>query len=159
MDTIYVAGGVGTAPTEMAAYDAALAGANLHNYNLVRVSSIIPDGTNIESVAEVPELGPAGNRLTVVESRATAEPGAAVETIVAGLGWATGPGPGIFYEAAGTDEEAVRDELETGLEAGAALRDWSLPNRDYALTTGTPTEEVWTTAVAVAAYGTGDSIH
>ncbi|OYR66550.1 pyruvoyl-dependent arginine decarboxylase subunit alpha, partial [Halorubrum sp. E3] len=39
MNTIHVAGGVGVADTAMASYDAALADANLHNYNLVAVSS------------------------------------------------------------------------------------------------------------------------
>jgi len=66
MNTIHVASGVGVADTAMASYDAALADANLHNYNLVAVSSVVPAKATVEAVDEVPDLGPAGDRLTVV---------------------------------------------------------------------------------------------
>ena len=79
MDTIHVAGGVGVADTAMASYDAALADANLHNYNLVAVSSVVPAEATVEAVAEAPDLGPAGNRLTVVEARRTVGPGDEVD--------------------------------------------------------------------------------
>ena len=157
MNRIHVAGGVGVAPTEMAAYDAALSDANLHNYNLVRVSSIVPAGTAVERVDRAPDLGPAGNRLTVVESRITAPP-AETEELAAGLGWATGPGPGLFYEATGRDPDAVRRELEDGLDAGSELRDWELPNREFEVTTAVPETDGWTTVVTLAAYGESEPI-
>lgn len=152
MNRIYVASGVGVAPTELASYDAALADANLHNYNLVRVSSIVPAGAAVERVDRAPDLGAAGNRLTVVESRITAPPDDDRE-LAAGLGWATGPGPGLFYEATDRDAAAVRETLEAGLDAGSELREWDLPDREFAVTTATPAEDAWTTAVTVAAYG------
>ncbi|MFC6727007.1 pyruvoyl-dependent arginine decarboxylase, partial [Halobium palmae] len=67
MSTIRVVAGVGTAPTEMASYDAALADAGIHNYNLVPVSSVVPGDATVAFVGTAPDLGPAGNRLTVVE--------------------------------------------------------------------------------------------
>lgn len=158
MDRIHVADGVGVAPTEMAAYDAALADANLHNYNLIRVSSIVPAGVEVRRVDRAPDLGPAGNRLTVVESRATAPPGESDEELAAGLGWATGPGPGLIYEATGLDATAVRREIERGLDAGAKLREWSLPEREVTVTTASPAPDAWTTAVVVAAYGDSEPI-
>ncbi|MFC6754235.1 pyruvoyl-dependent arginine decarboxylase, partial [Halorubrum tibetense] len=71
MNTIHVAGGVGVADTAMASYDSALADANLHNYNLVAVSSVVPADAAVTRVERAPDLGPAGNRLTVVEARRT----------------------------------------------------------------------------------------
>jgi arginine decarboxylase len=119
---VHVVSGLGRGPTETAAYDAALADAGVHNYNLVPVSSVLPADAAVESVDTVPSLGPAGARLTVVQSRSSSRSG----RIVAGLGWATGPGPGIVYEAAGRDPETVRRSIRRGLDAGCALRDWTL---------------------------------
>ena len=42
MGTIRVVRGTATGPTATASYDAALAAANVHDYNLVSVSSVIP---------------------------------------------------------------------------------------------------------------------
>lgn len=156
MSTIYVVRGVGTAPTEMASYDAALADANVHNYNLVAVSSVIPADATVEEVATAPDLGPAGNRLTVVQAReTTAEPG---ETVSAGLGWTTGPGAGLFYEASGTDESEVRDAILDGLDAGRDLRDWEFDDEHVTISTAEHDGDGYTTAVTVAAYGRSESI-
>ena len=155
MSTIYVVTGAATAPTEMASYDAALAAANIHNYNLVPVSSVIPAHARVEAVGAAPDLGPAGNRLTVVEARATTgEAG----TVSAGLGWTTGDGPGLFYEASGTDPDAVEDAVRTGLDAGRDLREWSFDDEEVVVTTADADGDGYTTTVAVAAYGQSDPI-
>lgn len=214
MDTIYVAGGVGVAPTAMAAYDAALADVNLHNYNLVRVSSVIPASASVRLVDAAPDLGPAGNRLTVVQGKAivgpegtaatpesttggaatstestleaaaatsvgesadSAEPGTSVESTpaepadsggtaatsasaAAAIGWATGPGPGLFYEAAGDDPTAVERAVERGLEAGCALREWSFTDRETHVASAAPVAGSYTAAVVVAAYGESEPV-
>ena len=157
---IHVAGGSGHGPTAMAAYDAALADANLHNYNLVAVSSVVPADAVVREVERAPELGPAGNRLTVVQARAAATPADAHETeaIVAGLGWATGPGPGLFYEADGTDPESVRTTVEEGLAAGRELRDWTFEDEQILLASAETSEDDYTAAVVVAAYGESEPI-
>jgi len=72
MSIIHVAAGAGTGPTEKSAYDAALADANLHNYNLIPVSSVVPADAEEVTVDAAPDLGPAGNRLNVVEDEAAA---------------------------------------------------------------------------------------
>ncbi|MEF8777180.1 MAG: pyruvoyl-dependent arginine decarboxylase [Haloarculaceae archaeon] len=130
MGTIRVVWGAATGPTAMASYDAALAEANVHDYNLVRVSSVIPAGATLDVAGEAPDFGPAGERLTVVQSRDTV----ALEEnrpAVAGIGWARSAdqGPGIFYEAAGEDEVAVREGIDAGLDHGAGLRDWTVAER------------------------------
>jgi arginine decarboxylase len=161
MSRIRVVTGTGTGPTEIASYDAALAEANLHNYNLVTVSSVIPADLTVEAVDSAPDLGPAGNRLTVVKARATVPTG---EPASAVLGWATGPGPGLFYEAAGPDApEPLRAEVERGLAAGKALRDWDFTDTSLAVESVAPGElgpgaAEWTTVVALAVYGESDPI-
>lgn len=156
MTTIRVAAGVATGPTEVASYDAALAEAGLHNYNLVSVSSVVPADASVEVVDQVPDLGPAGNRLTVVQSRATTtEPG----RVTAGLGWATGPGPGLFYEeAAEADPDTVRTRIARGLAAGRELRDWTFTDERVEISSVDAAAGSHTTAVVIAAYGDSEPI-
>ncbi|GGJ15737.1 pyruvoyl-dependent arginine decarboxylase [Halobellus salinus] len=155
MNTIRVVRGVGRAETRMASYDAALAAANIHNYNLVSVSSVIPAAATVKDVKTASDLGPAGGRLTVVEARATT---GGVGTVSAGLGWATGPGPGLFYEVAGEDPAAVRRRVEAGLETGRGLREWTFDDETVAVVTADADGGGYTTAVVVAVYGEAESI-
>ena len=157
MSTIRVAWGTGTGPTEMSSYDAALADANLHNYNLVTVSSVIPADADVEAVGTAPDLGPAGERLTVVQARATrAGPG----RVSAALGWTTSEqGPGLFYEAAGeADPEDVAERVETGLAAGRDLREWTFTDERIETATTDAGAGTYATAVVVAAYGESEPI-
>ena len=178
MNTISVVAGTGRGPTAVASYDAALADAGVHNYNLVRVSSVIPAGSSVERHDTAPDLGPVGGKLTVVEARATtearagdgagsvtgsaatddAEPDAA--GACAGLGWSVDDdGRGIVYEASSMDEATVREAIETGLAAGRDLREWSFVDDQVAIETadGT-TEEGFVTAVVLAVYGAAEPI-
>lgn len=157
---IRVAGGAGHGPTELSAYDAALVDAGVGDYNLVTVSSVVPADASVRTVDRVPELGPAGDRLTVVLARARATPGDAhaADAVTAGLGWATGPGPGLFYEADGTDPEAVRETVLDGLAAGGDLREWTLDDEGTLLSTAETDEGAYTAAVVVAAYGESEPI-
>jgi arginine decarboxylase len=137
----------------MAAYDAALADANIHNYNLVTVSSVIPAAPPLEVVGTAPDLGPVGNRLTVVQSKATVSPGES-RTAVAGIGWARSEsGRGIFYEATGDDTAAVRDTIESGLDAGKELRDWTFVEEDAVVREATASADKHTALVVCAVYG------
>ncbi|NEU55629.1 pyruvoyl-dependent arginine decarboxylase [Halorussus sp. MSC15.2] len=157
MSTIRVAWGTGTGPTEMSSYDAALADANLHNYNLVAVSSMIPADAEVEAVGTAPDLGPAGERLTVVQARATrAGPG----HVSAALGWtASEEGPGLFYEAAGeTDPEDVTERVRTGLAAGRELREWTFTGERVETASIDAEAGVYATAVVVAVYGESEPI-
>lgn len=157
MGLIRVVWGTATAPTEMASYDAALAAANVHDYNLVTVSSVIPAAADVEAVGTAPDLGPVGERLTVVQGRATVGPDEAGPA-VAGLGWSLADeGTGIFYEASGTDRECVEATVEQGLAAGRALRDWEWRDggRQFAVADRDDGdgEDAYATAVVLAVYG------
>ena len=147
MGLIRIVWGTASGPTAMASYDAALAAANVGDYNLVSVSSVIPADATIEAVGEAASLGPAGERLTVVEARATVEPGAAGPA-AACLGWSREPdGPGIFYEASGTDPGAVRDR-----------RSWAFDDGGRRAVTADTDPETYTTAVVLAVYGESSSL-
>ncbi|MFB6114359.1 MAG: pyruvoyl-dependent arginine decarboxylase [Halodesulfurarchaeum sp.] len=156
MDTIRVVWGTGHGPTGVAAYDAALADAGVHNYNLVHVSSVIPNSATVEAVGTAPDLGPAGNRLVVVEGEARA---AGPTQVSAGLGWTIGDDAGLFYEAAGeTDAETIEGRIRKGLEAGRALRDWSLDGTQVRTATVEATSGEYASATVLAVYGRSESI-
>jgi arginine decarboxylase len=166
---IRVVTGTGAGRTALSAYDAALADANVHDYNLVTVSSVVPPAASVERVGTAPDLGPAGRKLTVVQSRATVGPGGD-EAPCAALGWArAADGRGVFYEASGPDAAAAREAVETGLEDGVALREWEAvtrgvesvaadPDDPGVVVPGTPPGERYTVAVALAVYGTAEPI-
>ncbi|RQG96721.1 pyruvoyl-dependent arginine decarboxylase [Natrarchaeobius oligotrophus] len=158
MATIRVVWGSASAPTAMASYDAALAEAGVENYNLVSVSSVIPADVPVEAVATAPDLGPAGERLTVVESRATtAGPG----RVSAALAWSRSVdgGPGLFYEAADeTDPDDVERRVRKGLDAGKQLREWEFDEPRLAVESADAESGAYTTAVVLAVYGASDPI-
>jgi len=151
MSVIRVVWGTATGPTETASYDAALAAAHVHNFNLRTVSSVIPAGAHLEVVGTAPDLGSVGDALTVVQGRHTAPPG---EAGAAGIGWARAEsGRGIFYEAAGGSEAAVRERIEAGRAAGRELRDWSFVEEDAVVVAADSDPDAYATAVVLAAYG------
>ena len=159
MSLIRVVWGSATGPTKMASYDAALAAAGVENYNLVPVSSVIPAGVPVEAVGTAPDLGPVGDRLTVVEARATA---AGPSSVAAGLGWveSVDGGPGLFYEAAGEIDAAdVETRIREGLVAGAELRqEWDLGDHSIRVERSEAVSGTYTTAVVLAVYGESEPI-
>lgn len=156
MTTIRVVWGTATGPTPTASYDAALAEANVHNFNLVTVSSVIPADADLDVVGTAPELGDVGDALTVVQGRATTPPG---ESGAAGIGWARSASDrGIFYEADGPDEATARERVEQGLAAGRDLRDWTFTDEESVVVESEADPDAYATAVVVAAYGRGRHI-
>lgn len=160
MGLVRVVWGTATGPTATASYDAALAAANVHDYNLVTVSSVVPADADVELVGVAPDLGVPGNGLTVVQGRSTIAPGES-GVASAGLGWSRPrEGAGLFYEAGGTDPEAVRERIEAGLEHGRSLR----PNRDWTGEEGYRAAEIagdpdrYATALVLAIYGESDPL-
>lgn len=152
---IRIVRGDGRAGTAKASFDAALAAANVHEYNLRRLSSVIPAGVPVEVVGSAPDLGPPGNALDVVLAGQTSPPGARA---VAGLAWArTDEGRGIFYEAGDHDPETVRERLRTGVEHGCRLRGIDA-DVEMELVTVDPSPEQYATAAVLAVYGESESL-
>ncbi|WP_256685852.1 pyruvoyl-dependent arginine decarboxylase [Halococcus qingdaonensis] len=154
---IRIVTGTGTGPTPIAAYDAALAAAGVHNYNITTVSSVIPDGSTLEIVDSAPDLGPVGERLTVVEARATS--GVGESGVAAGLGWTTTESDrGLFYEATDTDPESVREGVAAGLDSGRALREWTFTDERIVTEHVEGTDGSFATALVLGIYGDSEPI-
>lgn len=127
---IEVVWGTGSGTAELGAFDAALAEANLHNCNLVRLSSIIPPGTKVVQSGAVSRSFQVGDIVAVVLSAGTVTPPA--ETVVAGLGWATAEEGGVFMEAVATSPDSCREEIRRGLaDARSTREEWNWHGEDH----------------------------
>ncbi|MFB6296630.1 MAG: pyruvoyl-dependent arginine decarboxylase [Halobacteriales archaeon] len=150
---IRVVRGTATGPTAVASYDAALADAGVHNYNLLTLSSVVPADADVTVVEDAPDLGPAGGRLTVVQGRATVE---GTGRATAALGWTreSADGPGVFYEAGGEfDRTEARRRIRRGLEHAREIRDWDLDGSSVEVASAGTDGDSFATAVVLAAYG------
>ena len=111
-----MAAAVGSGPTELAAFDDALLQVGAANYNLVRLSSVIPPGSQIaDGPGAIESPGGAwGDRLYVVyaEQRASTRG----EEAWAGVGWVQDEfGRGLFVEHEGGCEVEVRRQIDASL--------------------------------------------
>ncbi len=116
--------GVGAASTRLAAFDAALLDAGVANFNLVRLSSVIPTASELRQVTAADQIrGGWGDRLYCVyaEHQAT-HPG---EEAWAGIGWVRrtdGSGGGLFVEHDGASRSEVAGLITASLADLAANR-------------------------------------
>ncbi len=121
---IKVASGIGTGPTRLAAFDSALNHAGVANYNLIRLSSVIPPDTKIEesdkALTHLP--GNWGDRLYVVMAEERVD--TPNTEAWAGIGWVQdkATGKGLFVEHEGNSEKTVRRDITQSLEALMATR-------------------------------------
>lgn len=112
MEIIPVTSGIGSAPTELAAFDKALLNAGIANFNLIYLSSIIPD--NYEPRIQKVNLNREkfGHKLYVVcAQQRTSTHG---ETVAAGVGWVMSrnePKHGLFVEHEGNSHEDVEQQI------------------------------------------------
>ncbi|MEM4663258.1 MAG: pyruvoyl-dependent arginine decarboxylase [Candidatus Diapherotrites archaeon] len=120
MDIIITAA-TGTGNTELSAFDNALWNAGVANYNLIKLSSIIPPGSRI--VIKKPDLKPEeyGQRLYVVLSEQRVSKRGQVAC--AGVGWyLLEDGRGVFVEHHGTSVKKVEKQLIKSLQDLARQR-------------------------------------
>ena len=122
--TIRVSTGTGTGRTTLAAFDAALVAAGVGDFNLVRLSSVIPPGSRVLEVDGPDQLpGDHGDALYCVHAEAHASlPG---HEAWAGVGWSLhddGSGAGLFVEHEGPSHEQVATDLVHSLEDLSAAR-------------------------------------
>jgi len=116
---IRVSRSTGTGPTRLAAFDAALVAAGLHDFNLVPLSSVVPVGATVDVVGPVDQLkGGHGDLLYCVYAACYATiPGAQAWS---GIAWALrddGSGAGLFVEHTGPTEAGVSADLGATLAA------------------------------------------
>jgi len=119
--TIDVAWGTAERSSRLGAFDAALAGAGIHNYNLVTYSSVVPPGTAVREVDTHAGPWAVGEQVGVVLTRQVSRE---ADRVVAGLGWALAEEGGVFVEGSATAVEDCRREVETALSEARELRDW-----------------------------------
>lgn len=159
--SINVVGAVGTGPTSLAAFDDALVSVGVANYNLVRLSSVIPPGTTVTpEPAGVIDLreprrivgsGGWGDRLYAVWAFESAERFG--EEAWAGVAWVQDPsdGRGLFVEHEGRSEATVREELSASLLSICTAR--SLDHLEqHSVVVGTSCEKEPVAALVIAPY-------
>lgn len=121
---LFVARAIGRGSTELAAFDAALVSAGVANFNVIRLSSVIPPDSEIVEVERCPftQEGGWGDRLyAVYAEQRTGVPG---EQVWAGVGWSQDrdTGRGLFVEHEGTRERDVREQITASLSDLHAIR-------------------------------------
>lgn len=121
---ITITKGTGGGRTELAAFDAALFDSGIANYNLIKLSSVIPSGSEI-SVEKIKKYNSDqyGYKLYVVlAEKIVTEPG---QDAVAGIGWvkhSPGKESGLFVEFGGNSEEEIRAKIKYTLESMCSYR-------------------------------------
>ena len=120
---IVITPGTGSAPTALAAFDAALTAAGVAHFNLIRLSSLVPPGSTVTAPDRWTALpGAWGDRLYAVWAECRVHvPG---ERACAGLGWVQDldTGAGVLVEHTGRDEAEVEARLLLTLDDVAARR-------------------------------------
>ena len=159
--SIHVVGAVGTGPTSLAAFDDALVSVGVANYNLVRLSSVIPPGSSVTSDgvgvidlrggSSIQGSGGWGDRLYAVWAFESAERFG--EEAWAGVAWVQDPsdGRGLFVEHEGRSEATVRDELAASLHSICVAR--SLEHLEqHSVVVGASCEQSPVAALVIAPY-------
>jgi arginine decarboxylase len=150
---IPVCAAIGTGATRLSSFDAALVGAGVANFNLVRLSSVIPTGAAVQ-VADGPERVPGGwgDLLYCVYAAETVDmPG---EQAWAAVGWATttdGSGRGVFVEHEAGSEAEVEMLVLLSLADLVAVRPEQF-SKPQMVTSGITCIDDPVTALVVASY-------
>jgi arginine decarboxylase len=134
MMQIKITAAVGSGPTTLAAFDAALGHAGIENYNLIPLSSVIPPAARLERCHYSPRPSEYGHRLYVVMARQEAsEVG---EEAWAGLGWTQEleSGRGLFVELHGSSRQSVARAIESTLDAMKEARPYHYGRNESEIT-------------------------
>lgn len=120
---IDVVWGCGEGNTPLGSFDRALSKAGLHNYNLVKISSIIPPNSKVKKSGSLEKDWRVGELVGAVISRYTSTD--SEKKIVSGLGWSVAEEGGIFMEVKGREREECEERVLSSLEDSMKLRDWN----------------------------------
>lgn len=152
---ISVAAAVGRGPNDLAAFDAALRATGCANYNLVRLSSVIPPASTV-TVHDGPLIpgGTWGDRLHVVYAAEYAHRHG--EAAWAGIGWtqADEVGAGLFVEHEGRSRRDVSDLIDESLDDMLVGRGLDWTHRERHLVGVDDAAGVHTCALVIATYTT-----
>ncbi|NJC68558.1 pyruvoyl-dependent arginine decarboxylase [Planosporangium thailandense] len=153
-DQIPVVRATGTGGTTLSAFHDALVAVDLGFYNLVRLSSVIPPNTGVDTTGKTPvPVGQWGDRLYCVYAQQSAtSPG---EQAWAGIGWVRrhDGGGGLFVEHEGTSEGFVVNAIRTSLRDLVAGREDEFTAPEWAVNGAVCTDQP-VCSLVVAAYET-----
>ncbi|AZH26363.1 pyruvoyl-dependent arginine decarboxylase [Haloplanus aerogenes] len=118
---IEIVWGTGEGKTTLSAFDKALSEGGIHNYNLVTLSSVIPEGATVVEQGTHEQRWDVGELVAVIlaENESLVQD----ETIAAGLGWATAEEGGVFFEGSGESASNVEKRITRGIETAKETRD------------------------------------
>ena len=153
---IQIATGTGKGHTKLAAFDAALYETGVPNYNLIRLSSVIPPNSKIKIATPIKvQPGKWGDRLYVV--MADMRVNTPNMEAWAGIGWVQDKktGRGLFVEHEGTNEKSVRRDIKASLEALQGIRKIDFGDIHMEIVGRTCTHDP-VCALVIAAYQTSD---
>ena len=127
---IIITSGSGTGLTELSAFDHALYNAGIANYNLIRLSSVIPINSDIELNKIDWNNQEIGYKLYVVLAcNRTSEVG---KEVWAGIGWMQKQDKGgVFVEHKGDSEEEVKNLITNSLETMRTYRNEEFGEINY----------------------------
>lgn len=109
--------------TLLSAFDKALLQAGIHNFNLIPLSSVIPQNSVVEEVGVYRSSNEIGKIQYVVMSSYSSKKSNI--TISAGLGWVQTEQGGLFIESKGEfSQEECEEEITEGLREMLDARSW-----------------------------------
>jgi arginine decarboxylase len=151
---IRVSAGSGIGPTRLAAFDHALRSAGVADFNLIRLSSVIPSGATVRAAERDEQIsGLHGDLLYCVYADAYAStPG---EHAWAGIAWSRrvgGSGEGLFVEHSGASKLTLERDLHATLEAMSLGRAFRFEQAGSMVTSAECLDHP-VCAVVIAAYG------
>ncbi|NOX72031.1 MAG: pyruvoyl-dependent arginine decarboxylase [Candidatus Micrarchaeota archaeon] len=128
---IHITWGSGEGETGMGAFDAALFDAGIGNYNLIPLSSVIPEGAEI-TVGRIDRNNEEhGHRLYCVIAKCIETKKGARAS--AGIGWVVDneSGKGVFAEHCASNESKLSELIKKTLETFARTRNWKNTDISY----------------------------
>jgi arginine decarboxylase len=152
---IQMSTGVGAGPTPLAAFDAALRQIGVGDFNLIRLSSVIPSGSRIRHVERVEKEARWGDRLyCVYAEQHSTTPG---QGAAAGVGWVLkddDSGSGLFVEHHGSTEQEVSTQIRSTLGDMTAGRGGGFDAPQMSIATAV-CEQQPVCVISLAAYSAG----
>lgn len=117
-NAIWASAGAAEGDTELNAFDNALLAASIGNLNLIRVSSVLPEGATL--LAHPPRIVPGSLVPTVYSVEVSAQPG---ETVAAAVGIGVAEGShGMIYESHGRSKDEAEATVRRMIDEGFARR-------------------------------------
>jgi len=148
---IIIVRGTGEGSTALSAFDDALHHAGIGNFNLVELSSIIPENAVIELKEkydvpyEIGQIQPA-----VISHNESNEKGLEIS---AGLGWSLANEGGVFIEISGCfSEHKCLSDINTTLNDMMKRRTWNWTGKTNDYTVTTTVKDNFSSAVVCAVY-------